>query len=127
MLEVSHPNESLYIVKSNSDFAKNTTLVLSQSFNPGWKAYEIKNNESGIMNNVSMVLPFLFGKEIKEHVLVNNWENGWIIDDSRFMNKDSRLVIVFLPQYLEYFGFFVLILTFIIIITSYLRTKFAFK
>jgi hypothetical protein len=34
------------------------------------------------------------------HTLVNNWENGWIIDDS-----SKVYYIFFWPEILEYIGF----------------------
>lgn len=73
-------------------------MVLSQSFEKGWKAYEVEN--TGWINNI---FPFVFGKEIKEHVLVNNWANGWVLNP-QLSTLNSQLVIIFWPQYLEYFG-----------------------
>lgn len=76
-------------------------LTSNQAYNEGWKAY-LANNE---------FLPFLFGTELKSHVLVNNWENGWILDDNT-LKKSERIIIVYLPQYLEYIGFIILFLFF---------------
>jgi hypothetical protein len=98
----SHPNQSLYAI--DTSIADKNVLVLSQSFNPGWKAYQV--DKLGLL---SKALPFMFGKEIKTHVLVNNWENGWLIEN----NQGKKIIIVYLPQYLEYLGFFVLIMTFV--------------
>jgi len=39
---------------------------------------------------------------LKEHVLVNGWENGWSFDSAQ--DKKLNLVIVFWPQYLEFVG-----------------------
>lgn len=52
--------------------------------------------------------PFFFDTEIKDHVLVNNWENGWLLRAP----EGRKIVIVFWPQYLEYVGFALIILTF---------------
>ncbi len=98
--EVEHPNPSLYVInlpKQESVASQNSTLVLSQSYDKGWKAYETANS----------FLPFIFGKEIKTHVLVNNWANGWQISGDK-----GKMVIIFLPQYLEYAGFGLLLITF---------------
>ncbi|MEX2007157.1 MAG: hypothetical protein WD992_00065 [Candidatus Levyibacteriota bacterium] len=76
-------------------------LILSQSYDSGWKAYEVKD-----INFATKALPFVFGKEIKNHVKVNNWQNGWS------GISGDKVIIVYLPQYLEYFGFFLLIGTF---------------
>jgi hypothetical protein len=98
---------------------------------------EVVNNKQGFLFNVYCLLfryfPFFFGQEIKEHVLVNNWSNGWklnskqetgnskqrttdnnlclpfnvyclsIKDDSNLLS--TNIVIIFLPQYLEFIGF----------------------
>lgn len=123
-LSVSHPNTSLYTVEVGNVNA-NTTLILSQAYDTGWKAYRVKNyarpesgrGESRIMNYATLALPFWFGTEIKDHVKVNNWENGWVLPNST-LNADNytldakryTLVIVFLPQYLQYLGFLLLLL-----------------
>lgn len=93
-------------------------LVYSQSFDSGWKAYKIEKGEmknekylSSFTSQLSSFFPFLFGKEIKEHVLVNNWANGWVLN-SQLSTLNSQLVIIFWPQYLEYLGFGILIGTF---------------
>lgn len=99
---VSHPNESLYVIglKPTND---SRTLMLSQAHDEGWKAYAIQKYESRIMNYATMILPFFFGEEIKQHVMVNNWENGWILPGN--ISEDSGIVIIYLPQYLQFAGF----------------------
>ena len=96
-------------------FDNNLTLVLSQSFDKGWKAYEMKCQNSQpkadrplaekFKCQIQFFLPFLFGRELRDHVLVNNWENGWKLSD----NKENTIIIVYLPQYLEYIGFALLL------------------
>ncbi len=66
-------------------------LILWQAYNPGWKAYQN-------------------GKESKTHVLVNNWANGWKLEGK------GKVDVVFWPQYLEYVGFGLLIISFIVIV-----------
>lgn len=74
-------------------------LVLSQSFNKGWVALTWDG-----------LLPKLAG----EHVLVNNWANGWVLSEgvgppSPEGFGEARGVegvrIIFWPQILEYVGF----------------------
>lgn len=93
-------NTSSYDVGIASDESK--TLVMSQSFDIGWKAYKVSEGKTQIASFVHSSLPFLFGKKVGEHVLVNGWANGWILDGA---SKDERIVILYLPQYLEYIGF----------------------
>jgi len=102
------------------------TLYLSQSYHPGWKAYisETCNMERitcKTRNILNTSFPFIFGKEIKEHVLVNNWSNGWQLNNlnlnqSPSISNNLNIIIIFLPQYLEFLGFILLFITFIILI-----------
>jgi len=113
-----------------------SVITFSESFEKGWKAYDIKlkTQNSKLKTFVASYFPMLFGEEL-EHVLVNNWENGWVLQNQKsihdsigdknqkynsnvkaeqFNNTDnSTIVIVFLPQYLEYLGFVLLIGTFV--------------
>ena len=91
---ISHPNESEYLIKDVTNSQK-ASIVLSQSFNSGWKAYGVNK-----LNFVSEIFPFAFGKEIKQHILVNNWENGWILEPK---NDNRNIIIIYLPQYLGRF------------------------
>jgi hypothetical protein len=132
---VFHPNPSYYkITLQTSNFELPTsTIVLSQSYHPGWKAYQIPKGSA-----VAQLFPFWFGTEIKNHVMVNNWENGWIINQkldagsSKFENTNtnginltsifepqtSTIVLYFLPQLLEWLGFIILPLPFFAILLT---------
>lgn len=125
-----------YLPFQNQIQEKNV-IVYSQSFDPGWKAYRIEKGEmkdekyfSSPTSQLSSFLPFFFGKELKEHVLVNNWANGWALDSDKRPASPNRgeqttsdkLVIIFWPQYLEYLGFGLLIGTFLWIFLT-LRRK----
>ena len=97
-------------------------LFLSQSFNNAWKAYEVNtcNTQHVICNiraKIQNFLPFLFGTELTNHVLVNNWSNGWVLNSSKLKaeSANSTIVIIFWPQYLEFIGFGLLIGTLVII------------
>lgn len=69
---------------------KGGNLVLYQSFDPGWYA---------------------FGAS--EHFLVSNWANGWKV------NSTGGVVIIFLPQLLQFLGFGIFVLSFIFITKFY--------
>lgn len=101
---IPHESEAVnyykYKVKLEPDRAPRQ-ITLYQSFHQGWKAYEV-NADSLIQNN----LPFLFGAEVKDHFLVNNWANGW-----KLKSSETNIVIIFWPQYLEYLGLILLGLT----------------
>jgi len=90
-VEVYHPNPSYYVIhQSPTTDHQSQILVLSQAYHDDWLAWQGK--------------PFT-GKRL-EHVLVNNWQNGWIIEE-----EGTPVYIFFWPQLLEYFGFFLLLVT----------------
>ena len=100
-----NPNKSsVYLYET--DVPKGAgTVILSQAYDPGWKAYQVKN-----VNTLSLIMPFLFGKQTGKHIMVNSWENGWLLGD---FQPNSKLIIVYLPQYLEYIGFTLLLILFL--------------
>lgn len=83
-------------------------IALNQGFDNGWKAYEVDSK-------LGEIFPFLFGNELKDHVLVNNWANGWEIPQS---NTNKTIVLFFLPQLLQWFGFLLIPLPFVVIFWS---------
>lgn len=89
-------------------------LELGQGFERGWKAFPTRNFQFPIFNfQLNINLP-IFNEEL-EHVKVNNWSNGFIIENS--MKIDNyKLIIVFWPQFLEWGGFVLLIITVISLI-----------
>ena len=105
---------------------ENTTLIFNQAYEKNWKAYisetcNMKSITCKIKNFFNIFFPFIFGKEIKEHVLVNNWSNGWQLNNlnlnqSPSISNNLNIIIIFLPQYLEFLGFILLFITFIILI-----------
>jgi hypothetical protein len=138
-ISVSHPNPSFYEIGFNNETmkqcyneqCKNITLVLSQSYDSGWHAYQITNDWLTDSWYMKLLIP-LFQPEIKDHVLVNNWENGWRISRELVENSQSssklvgnsqelvkngqsqlKIVIIYLPQYLEYIGLLLLLMTFL--------------
>lgn len=100
-LSTSHPNESLYKAKISPDTNSPFTLVLSQAFDNGWQAYKIDDSK-GLTEFLNGYFPFILGERVKNHVLINNWENGWVIDNPN--NQETDLIIIYLPQYLEFLG-----------------------
>ena len=139
LIFVDHPNPSYYkiqITNNHQQIINNQHIVLSQSYDKGWHAYQIQNSKSNpsislrarIQNFFKYNFPFLFEEELRDHVLVNNWENGWNIgsqlsavgnqskiDPTTNNQQPTTIVIVYLPQYLEYLGFALLLLIPIII------------
>ncbi len=123
------PYDFSQVKYSSYDKKPKADLIMPQSYEKGWKAYGIQNSEFRIQNWFNNALPFIFGKEIKNHILVNGWANGWIIDGSGMKQPASpqggfnneRIVIIFLPQYLEYLGFVAIGGILLVMVFSYLR------
>ncbi|MGB9637341.1 MAG: hypothetical protein ACPLY7_00905, partial [Microgenomates group bacterium] len=133
-VEVNHPNPAIYEITIKQPIDESGTLVLSQAYHKGWKAYlvnsKFKMQNSKLMNFLAPIL----GKEIKDHVIVNNWENGWNINkfkmqnakfkdagqNSKVLDDGTKIILVFWPQYLEWLGFGMLLGCFLMI----LKTRF---
>ena len=115
---VSHPQESLYRITKVKTDSNPFTFVLSQSYDRGWNAYIVDPKTP------SFLAPLL-GKRLTTHIEVNNWENGWEIKNKAALNG-KELVIVYLPQYLEYLGFGLGIIPFLIALYLYLKGLFPY-
>jgi len=93
-------NPLFYLVKTNST---PSVISLNNSYEPGFRAYYTDCFEGISCGFKAFFAPF-FGKEIKNHVLVDNWANGWIVNG-------NNIAIIFIPQYLEYLGFVLILFT----------------
>jgi len=105
--QVSHSDPSFYKVKLTNFSNTNSKfyLILSQSFDRGWLAFYLEG------------LKPVF---LREHILVNNWANGWkIVNSERGIvnNQTGNFYVVFWPQLLEFFGFFLLLVVVLRIFT----------
>ncbi len=137
---ITHPNPAEYWVKVDQSVnLDNKTLVLSQSFNPGWKAYQVVSCKRSVVscrikNFLSRISPFIFGEELKDHVLVNNWANGWLLpqpvvsgklyvvsekNPTTYNLQPTTIYIFFWPQILQFVGFGLLMLP----VVYFLRSK----
>lgn len=104
--EVKKINPLSYVVSTQGT----TVLSFFYSFENGFKAYKISCSGSFSCLIKSTLAPF-YATELKQHVLVNNWANGWIVDKSDTAADNSKIAIVFVPQYLEYFGLILILIT----------------
>jgi hypothetical protein len=55
--------------------------------------------------------------------MVNNWENGWLLNNPQLVTPNAHYIIVYLPQYLEYLGFVLLGITIVGALVLILRTS----
>jgi len=109
---VSHPNPSYYRITIDNQSQAAKTLILNQSYHDGWQAYEVECKMQNVNCKIAEILPFLFGREIKDHVLINNWANAWLLPQQTTNDKQlTTIVVYFVPQLLQWIGFALLILT----------------
>jgi len=83
---------SYYSVRTNSEEG---LVVLGQGYESGWLGFGFKKDNINFFNKA---FPWFFGDYLK-HVKVNSWANGWFVPEN-----NQKLILVFWPQYLEYFG-----------------------
>lgn len=96
------PYDNLTSLKlRQQDSSSLLVLDSNQAYDEGWKAYKVKKT-NGIQNSFNKAFPFVFGKELKDQMLLNNWSNGWVLDKLRV---DEEVVITYLPQHLQHLGF----------------------
>lgn len=116
-VDIKKNNLSSYIV--NFKPSPDQSLILWQAYNRGWKAYKV--NETNIF---SKLFPFIFGKQLTSHIKINNWANGWEIDESVCQELSTcRIIIVFWPQYLEYLGFILTGLTTVLVLGHWFHKR----
>jgi len=86
--DVIKNNYFTYNVKiDQSSQVKTNNLILYQSYSPGWIA--------------------LSNWKILPHIKINNWANGWKLDNETCSEEleTCKIKIIYWPQYLEFLGF----------------------
>lgn len=84
-------------------------LVLGQGYDAGWNAFMLSENQG---NMIEKFLPFFYSKPLN-HLKINSWANGWIIPEGY-----NSVLIVYWPQYLEWGGTVLGLITFLVILAS---------
>ncbi len=119
----NHINASVYTVEINqADILANSTLILNEAFHRDWLGF-YKTSQ----------FPYL--KLLPNHVLINNWANGWVIENSNLktsafakasadkqipnqLNPNSftlaptTIYLFFWPQLLEWIGLALILMVF---------------
>ncbi len=85
-----------YKITFDSSTGDSTYLTLPQSYSPGWLAFYFDNYKI---------------KFLPDHVVINNWANGWQINPE--LVEGQSIYLLFWPQLLEFAGFGLLFLTLI--------------
>ena len=106
---IFHPDPNIYWYQIQSTKSNNSQyLTLAQTFDKGWAAFEIpKNIKPSHLN--AYLAPF-YGKKISDHLKIDNWANGWQIN-----NTAQNIVIIYIPQYFQFAGIVLLLLTLILL------------
>ncbi|MCX7996645.1 MAG: hypothetical protein N2691_02685 [Patescibacteria group bacterium] len=122
---VEKPNYYTFIIQTEQqkgqDTQQNYTLVLHQQFQKGWKAYAVENYQklNSFGRFLATIFPWTHGKEITSHILVNNWANGWEVQNSNKQNlQNTTIIISFVPQHLQYAGYGALIGTVVVFLVG---------
>ncbi|KKS98825.1 MAG: hypothetical protein UV74_C0002G0044 [Candidatus Woesebacteria bacterium GW2011_GWB1_43_14] len=102
ILEVKKYGPALYKIRVEGD----GLVTLSQGHESGWIAFEFSN----------------FQFSIFKHVKVNSWENGWMVPSS-IDNYPLTIYVFYWPQALEWAGFILLLIFFVIVLKSSFRSK----
>ena len=106
---VTYPLYYNYLVAQNDQSGgsdKLNVLTNNQSFHSGWLAFSCQSSVFSC-------------RLLKDHVLVNNWANGWLLPSEVQISKFKfQIYTVFWPQYLEYIGFLIFLVTFVILSLS---------
>ena len=118
-VENERVRNSLYTAEAKPD----SILVLSQSYDDGWRAYQVSGQKSAVSSWLAQTFPFFFGKELKNHVLVNNWANGWEIGPGASSKEPAAIIIVYLPSFIQYHAWIITLGSLMVISVIYLKHK----
>ena len=98
------PYSTLLSAKTSfPEISQGETLILSQAYDPGWKAFR----KTGT---------FPFVELLTGHVLINNWANGWTTSDNSGVDT-QQVQVFFVPQIWQFVGFALLPLPFLLLLT----------
>ncbi len=94
---INHQIGFYYQVDINKDCNDQATLVLSQSYDNGWMAFDTTGSKLEL---------------IPDKKLINNWANGWSLDTA----KIKSAVLFFVPQLLQFLGYVLFIMGIILLL-----------
>ncbi len=88
-------------------------VILNESYHQGWQAYIVPGNgyKPGLLQSTMLRPP---GELIKDHLIVNGFANGWLLDSNKYpalKNEDYTIILQYEPQKFLYGGFIVSTLT----------------
>lgn len=93
---------------TDTNLPTNSTVILHQSYHPGWHAYAISPSKWNIIHWLQTTFPTLFGTKIEAHMSYNNWANAWALPKDT--TPGTQVILLFWPQYLQYLGLVITVL-----------------
>jgi len=114
---LSHPNSFLYLLSTETN--QDSTLHLSQTQSPFWKAFKITANDLDLPSWL-LILSLPLTGPVLPQLTPNStgWSNSWSLPAG-----DSTLALVYFPQYLEFLGLVFLLLTPVVLLLIFLLNK----
>lgn len=114
------PSEYVVEISKTASFSPGL-LTLQKAYVAGWQAYLFHTENPNIFQRL---FPFV-GIRLQNHLPVNNWENGWTINNSTIQQfNNGTIIIIFLPQYLQYAGFLLLLGYIGVLVVRILKSRF---
>lgn len=107
---------SLILNERGEDNLSNTKITNVKTLTPDIKLISVENNNpvTGLIALNQSYDKGFFAPGFK-HVKVNGWANGWLID----AGFNGKIWIIYLPQFLEFFGFSLVIITFLVLLFNF--------
>lgn len=102
----THPAEFVYTAIGNQE--SDTLINLYQSYSPYWIALQVPRSAlDGNLLSYIVKLPILYltNPKLTPYVTNASWHNSWLLPKG-----DYTLFIFYAPQYLQFFGFVVIVL-----------------
>ena len=114
IISSTHPYPFLYTANIASGQG---SLTLYQTQSPSWKAIQVSETDTKIPSwLLSLIAPFVSPFLPKlDPTNTSSWHNSWNLPEG-----NSGLLLVYLPQYLEFFGLALLVLTPIVALIIFL-------
>ncbi len=108
--------QSLYIDPKHVVQVPQYDLQINNVKKYGTAIYKVETSGSGVIELGQGYEKGWISYPKLEHAKVNGWANGWIVPSDQVTNH--QVIIFFWPQFLEWGGFLLLLLTFIFIIVK---------
>lgn len=122
----THPAEFFYTVSIPAvDLSNNTALSLYQTKSPYWQAIQVTQEDLQLPSWL-LISKILFSYPNLTQLSHNDdglWHNSWSLQNCDPSSENCHLVITYLPQYLQFFGFIFLLTPFVVFLFHMILSK----